>query len=362
MKFLLLALLLTLSISSYSAGIGKVSDNKGTACEVQRGKTKLSGVKGADIESMDTYVTVGCVSNITFKDDTKVKVNENSRLVIDDFVFDPKKSDAGKLALKVGMGTVRYASGQISKNNPQQVAVSTPTATIAVRGTDFSMVVDETGQSLVVLLPSCKDEQEQKQYELDEQRCKIGSITVTTSAGTVTMEHPFQATFVASANILPTRPVILNTIESKINNNLLLLQPLEIQQAINADKDREKKKKEEDEEQARQQAAAMKKRAEEIEKARLLLEAQAAGVAECNPNSSICVRWENPYQLDVKYRGEGVAYRETPGFHYAEVKTLGYTSNTHLIITHNYNVATEMLGDRSSNVVTITQNTGMSKR
>ena len=82
MKFLLLALLLTLSISSYSAGIGKVSDNKGTACEVQRGKTKLSGVKGADIESMDTYVTVGCVSNITFKDDTKVKVNAAIQTVV----------------------------------------------------------------------------------------------------------------------------------------------------------------------------------------------------------------------------------------------------------------------------------------
>ena len=362
MRFFLLALLLTFSIPSFSAGIGTVSDNKGTACEVQRGKTKLSGVKGADIESMDTYTTVGCVSNITFKDDTKVKVNENSRLVIDDFVFDPKKSDAGKLALKVGMGTVRYASGQIAKNNPQQVSVNTPTATVAVRGTDFSMVVDETGQSLVVLLPSCKDEQEQKQYELDEQRCKVGSIVVTTSAGTVTMDLPFQATFVSSANVSPTRPVIINTIEAKIGNNLLLLRPFEIQQAIDADKEKEKKKKEEEEEQARQQAAAMKKRAEEIEKTRLMLEAELAGAPECNPANSICVRWENPYQPDVKSRGEGVAYRETQGFHYAEVKTSGYTSNTKLTITHNYNVATELLGDRSSNIVTITQNTGMLKR
>lgn len=362
MQAVLLALLLTLCMPAFTAGIGTVSENKGTACEVQRGKAKLSGAKGADIESMDTYVTVGCVSSITFKDDTKVKINENSRLVIDDFVFDPKKSDAGKLAIKVGMGTVRYASGQIAKNNPQQVAVNTPTATIAVRGTDFSMVVDETGQSLVILLPSCKDEKEQKQYELDEQRCKVGSIVVTTSAGSVVMDHPFQATFVSSAQLAPTRPVIVSTIEPKIGNNLLLLRPLEIQQAIDADKDKEKKKKEEEEEQARQQASAMKKRAEEIEKARVLLETQAAGVSECNPNSSICVRWENPYQLDAKNRGEGIAYRETPGFHYAEVKTSGYISNTKLTITHNYNVAIEMLGDRSSNTVTITQNTGMIKR
>ena len=92
----------------------------------------------------------GC--DITFKDDTKVKVNENSRVLIDDFVFDPKKSDAGKLAMKVGMGTVRYASGQIAKNNPQSVDIKTPSASIAVRGTDFSMTVSETTPSAGVIV------------------------------------------------------------------------------------------------------------------------------------------------------------------------------------------------------------------
>jgi hypothetical protein len=166
MRVLLLALLLTVASPSW-AGIGTVSENKGTACEVERNKKKMSGVKGAEIESMDTYTTGACVSNITFKDDTKVKVTENSRLLIDDFVFDPNKSDAGKLAIRVGMGTVRYASGQIAKNNPQQVNIKTPTAAVAVRGTDFTMTVDETGQSLVMLIPSCKDEKDVKQFELD---------------------------------------------------------------------------------------------------------------------------------------------------------------------------------------------------
>ena len=95
-----------LAVTPSWAGIGNVSETKGTACSIERQKQKLSGEKGASVESMDTYVTGGCVSNITFKDDTKVKVTENSRLLIDDFVFDPKQSDAGKLALKVGMGTV----------------------------------------------------------------------------------------------------------------------------------------------------------------------------------------------------------------------------------------------------------------
>lgn len=359
MRYLVLAFLLTLTAPAFS-GVGVVSETKGTACEVHRGPAKMSGQKGANIESMDSYITAGCVGNITFKDDTKVKVNEHSRLVIDDFVFDPKKSDAGKLALKIGMGTVRYASGQIAKNNPQQVAVSTPTATIAVRGTDFSMVVDETGQSLIVLLPSCKEEKDQKQYELDEQRCKVGQITVTTNAGTVVLDQPFHSTFVTTGQSMPLAPVVINTIEPKIGNNLILLKPAEVVQAINEAKERERKKKEEEEEKAtREMAAAMKRNAEEIEKARLLIEEMKASAGECNPVTSICVRWENEYQTDIKYRGEGVAWREAPGQHYSEVKTGGYVSNTGITIIQNYTVATEMLGDRLSNIVRITQNSGM---
>ena len=179
-----LAILFLLSSNLYAA-IGAVSEHKGSDCNIERNKQKLGGQKGAEVESMDTYVTGGCVSNITFKDDTKVKVNENSRLVIDDFVYDTKKSDAGKLALKVGMGTVRYASGQIAKNDPQKVAINTPTASIAVRGTDFSMTVDESGQSLVALLPSCKDEKDVKKYELQENTCAVGKIEVSTLAGSL---------------------------------------------------------------------------------------------------------------------------------------------------------------------------------
>ena len=155
----------------------------------------------------------------------------SSRLLIDDFVFDPKKSDAGKLAIKVAMGTVRYASGQVAKTNAQNVDIKTPTATIAVRGTDFNMTVDEAGQSLVVLLPSCKDEKDVKQYELQENKCAVGKIAVTTLAGTVELDQAFQGTFIIGENIPPTPPKVLNIVESKIGNNLIITKPVEIQHA-----------------------------------------------------------------------------------------------------------------------------------
>jgi hypothetical protein len=364
MRVFLLALLLTLAGPSW-AGIGTVSENKGTACEVERNKKKLSGIKGAEIESMDTYTTGACTSNITFKDDTKVKVTENSRLLIDDFVFDPKKSDAGKLALKVGMGTVRYASGQIAKNNPQQVNIKTPTATVAVRGTDFTMTVDETGQSLVMLVPSCKDEKDVKQFELDEQRCKVGSIIVSTDAGSVTLDKAFEATYVMSASVNPTTPVVVNTIESKIGNNLILVKPQEVVQALKEQAKTKRDRELEDIEAEAQRRIAMKVREtnEAIENARILAMLEAAGKIGCNASTSVCVSWEKNDNSDIQSKGKGTAYRSNID-HYAEVKTTGYESNTFVSISHNDQYAYTIIGsgDPGGNVVNIIQKTGVLRR
>ena len=364
MKHLVLAILLTVVTPCWSA-IGTVADHKGNGCEIQRNKNKLPGNKGSEIESMDTYVTGSCSANITFKDDTKVKVTENSKLLIDDFVYDPKKSDAGKLSIKAAMGTVRYTSGQIAKNNPQAVDVKTPTATIAVRGTDFTMTVDETGESLVVLVPSCKKEEEQKKYELDEQRCKVGKITVTTLAGAVELDRAFEATYVTSVSRAPTPPVVINTTEGKIGNALIIVKPQEVQHAI---KEAGKSKKELELEELEAEAQAVMKAvttsAPKEEKATVGQFTFVDGKKGCNAQTNICVNWERPDMPDMQSRGKGVAFRSTPNEHYAEVKTLGFASNTSLTIIQNDVAATEILGDGSpgGNTVIIKQAMGVLKR
>lgn len=357
---ILLSLALLFSVNAW-AGIGIVTDNKGTACEIQRNKSKLPGQKGSAIESMDTYVTGACVSNIQFKDDTKVRITENSRLLIDDFVFDPKKSDAGKLAIKAAMGTIRYTSGQIAKNNPQRVNVKTPTASIAVRGTDFTMTVDETGESLIVLVPSCKDEKDQKRFELDEQRCKVGKIEVTTSIGTVELDKAFEATYVASANAMPTPPVVMNITEGRINNNLIIVRPPEIQKAIDkSGKNKNELDEEAEAEAQRQISRRLEKAKEEVPEPKVLPFTFATGSKGCNPSSNICVNWENPDGQDMQSRGRGVAFRKNED-HYAEVKTQGYSSNTTVTIIHDDQPATEIIGsgDPNGNIVHIRQNSGV---
>ena len=347
------------------AEIGTVSDNTGPGCEIVRGKQKLSGIKGSGVESMDTYVTTNCSSKITFKDDTKVNVTENSRLLIDDFVFDPKKGDAGRLTMKVVMGTVRYTSGQVAKTNPQNVDIKTPTATIAVRGTDFNMTVDETGQSLVILVPSCKDDKDVKKYELEENKCKVGKIIVETMMGKVTLEEAFMATYVSSANNAPTPPIVVNIIEGKINNNLIILVPPEIKNSLRNISGKTKKEKDDadiEQESARRGTEKLSSNSDQIDDSKILPVGEPAGKRNCNSTSNICITWEKP-DSDRPSAGRGIAFRLQPNEHYAEVKTQGYQSNTSITIVQNDTPATEIIGsgDPGGNIVYIKQNTGVLK-
>jgi hypothetical protein len=206
--------------------VGTVTEQLNAPPSIQRQKAMLTGTKGTGIEMADAIKTTQGKVGITFADNTRVQVNENSRLVIDDFVYDPK-SKAGKVGLNMALGTVRYASGAIAHNNPQSVGVRTPSATISVRGTDFTATVDELGQSTIILLPSCPTDRMTRSVQDIEKDCKTGEIIVESDAGQVVLNQPFQATRVDSRTSAPIKPVILKLSEDAINNMLIVSPPKE---------------------------------------------------------------------------------------------------------------------------------------
>ena len=225
---ILTIVLLSISEISYSA-IGSVTEQLNTPPSIQRKAQTLTGAKGTGVEMQDAVRTTQGKVGITFEDQTKVQVNENSKLVIDDFVYDPKKG-TGKLALNMAMGTVRYASGQIAKNNPQSVGINTPSATVSVRGTDFTATVDELGRSTFILLPSCPSDRNTRTINDIESTCKVGEIVVESDAGQVVLNQAFQATRVDSRSAPPTTPTILKLSEGAINNMLIVSPPKEMNQ------------------------------------------------------------------------------------------------------------------------------------
>lgn len=210
----LVLLLLFLTNTAYAA-VGTVEQNTGSA-ELVRSKDKISVQKNIGIEMNDDIRTGDGIVGIGFDDKTKVKIEKHSKLIIDDFVYDASKPNASKLGLKVTLGTVKYASGLIAKNNRQAVAISTPTARIGVLGTAFSMTVDEVGKSLVILLPNMDG--------------TVGEIVVESDVGQVILNQAYQATVVGATEVKPTPPVILDLNESQINNLLIVSKPKEIEE------------------------------------------------------------------------------------------------------------------------------------
>ena len=223
-RFIIGYILLTLttlvvSVNSF-ASIGEVALHKGNAViDRKDGDQGVEVKKDLDVFSYDTVKTGNGKVGIVFVDDTKVDITEHSKLLIDEFVYDPN-TKTGSLSLKATLGTVRYASGQIAKNSKQNVKISTPTANISVRGTDFAMTVDELGSSTIILLPSCDS----------DGMCFVGEISVETDAGFVVMNQAFQATTVDVPDSKPLKPVIVGLDENMINNLLVVSKPKEIEQ------------------------------------------------------------------------------------------------------------------------------------
>ena len=217
---LILLILTTLvSVNSF-ASIGEVALHKGNAViDRKNGDKGIVVEQSLEVLSYDTVKTGNGKVGIVFVDDTKVDITEHSKLLIDDFVYDPN-TKTGSLSLKATLGTVRYASGQIAKNSKQNVKITTPTASISVRGTDFAMTIDELGSSTIILLPSCDS----------DGMCFVGEISVETDAGFVIMNQAFQATTVDVPDSKPLKPVILSLDENMINNLLVVSKPKEIEE------------------------------------------------------------------------------------------------------------------------------------
>jgi len=196
-RALVISLILNILSVSVYAEIGNVTSQTRAAQITRKGDKILTEVN-TPVEMRDLIETLKGRTNIKFVDDTKVSVTEYSKLLIDEFVYNPEKK-TGKLSLKAALGTIRYSSGKIAKNSRQNVKIKSPTASVSVRGTDFTVNVQEDGASSFLLLPST--DEAGKSY--------VGSIDVTTLGGTVTLNKAYEATTVTSAIAPPTPPVVI---------------------------------------------------------------------------------------------------------------------------------------------------------
>ena len=210
--------LFTLMGSVYADSIGDIVESTGVGGIVRNNETIPNDV-GSDIVLYDEARTVNGRMLIEFLDEEELALTEHTRVYIDEVYYDPDPSKS-KMAIRMAQGTARFASGKGNKIKKANIQVSTPTAQIAINGTDFTTTIDELGRSLVVLLP-------------DEDGSASGEIVVSNEGGERILNQPYQATMVSSLETPPTVAVtIQNITPSMINNMFIVNPPQEVKVAI----------------------------------------------------------------------------------------------------------------------------------
>ena len=204
--------LITLPLSAVD--IGSISELKGEA-SVNRSGESLTAALDLGVESYDDVRTANSRVGLTFIDDSVVRLTEHSKLILDEVIFDPDPSKS-KIGLTFASGTARFITGKIGGINKENIKINTPTSQIGIRGTDFTVTVDELGRSLVILLP-------------DVNGISSGEITVETAAGVVILNRPYESTTTTVWESSPTKPVTLDITLDLIDNMLIVNEPEEDQ-------------------------------------------------------------------------------------------------------------------------------------
>jgi hypothetical protein len=142
----LAAFLFLLSLTGRAASaeapsaIATVQKANGVSTVVREGRPVPARI-GLEIWENDTLRTGPDGSiGVVFNDETQLSLGPESNLVIDRFVFAPRK---GKFSIVIRMlrGTAVYLSGLISKLAPQAARFETPSASIGMRGTKFAVKI-----------------------------------------------------------------------------------------------------------------------------------------------------------------------------------------------------------------------------
>jgi len=164
-----------------------------------------------EIELYDTAETANGRMLIEFLDKAELALTEHTKILIDEVIYDPDPSKS-KMTMQFVQGTARFASGKLAIMNKKNIDIKTPTATIGIRGTDFTTTVDEIGRSLIILLP-------------DENGDASGEITVTNLGGTIVLDEAYQATMVTTLDTPPSQTLTLNNITPNMIDNMFIVNP-----------------------------------------------------------------------------------------------------------------------------------------
>lgn len=143
------AFLLSASPLLAADGIGKAAAVTTVVTGALNGSTAAPIAKGDEVFQNQVIATDGSgVGQIEFIDKTKLAIGPGSTMTLDTFVYNPNKT-AEKVVIELGKGSFRFITGK----SPSKVyEISTPTATLGLRGTALDIAVGDDGGMAVAML------------------------------------------------------------------------------------------------------------------------------------------------------------------------------------------------------------------
>ena len=143
-----------------NASVGKVTLVLGQATLVSSNGVTSALQKGSSVKPGDRIETAGGGHvHIRFVDDALVSVRPSSRLIIEEYEYNPTKVLDSQVRFKLEKGVARAISGAAAESAKERFRLNTPLVAIGVRGTDFvvNSQLDQTtahvNQGAIVMAP-----------------------------------------------------------------------------------------------------------------------------------------------------------------------------------------------------------------
>jgi hypothetical protein len=126
-----------------AGGVGQVGTVQGSATVTRANAGSIPLQVGDPIFKNDTLATgPNATLGITFDDETTFSLSPNTRIVVNEFVY--QEGGAGNSALfNVAVGTAAFVASQVAKTGDMKIA--TPVATLGIRGTTGVVDVPQAG-------------------------------------------------------------------------------------------------------------------------------------------------------------------------------------------------------------------------
>lgn len=147
--------LMTATVAALALTAPLVAQNIGTVASTEptlRGTPPGAGTRalsiGTGVVQNETIASSGVGrGQILFIDQTTLSMAPNTTIVLDQFVFNP--DGTGQMGLQMTEGALRFIGGTLSRG--QEATVTTPTATIGIRGSS-ALIVYQNGETITVFL------------------------------------------------------------------------------------------------------------------------------------------------------------------------------------------------------------------